>query len=150
MTAPSAISSPTSAAPLEDPAELRKQRLAIAGSAFVGVILLALVVYGTYYLGGHPDAAVVVRDIAIIFAAVVMTFIMLALAVLIVQLARLTNLLQHEIKPILDSTNETVNTVRGTAEFLSENLTEPVVKLNGYIAAVQRVLDLLKLGGLGK
>lgn len=150
MTAPSISSPAITAAPPESPAELRKQRLIIAGSIAAAVIVVAGVVVATYYLGGHPGTAETVRDIAIIFAAVVMIFIMLALAVLIVQLARLTNLLQHEIKPILDSTNETVNTVRGTAKFLSENLTEPVVKLNSYIAAVQKVLDLLKIGGLGK
>jgi len=68
------------------------------------------------------------------------------LVILIVQVARLTNLLQNEIKPILDSTNETVSTLRGTTEFLSDNLVQPVIKLNEYIAAVQRLLELLGIG----
>jgi hypothetical protein len=60
-------------------------------------------------------------------------------------LARLTNLLQNEIKPILESTNETVNTVRGTAIFVSENIVDPVVKLNGYVAALSKFFDLINL-----
>ena len=44
--------------------------------------------------------------------------------------------LQNEIKPILDSTNETISTMRGTVTFLSDNLAEPVVKLNETFAAV--------------
>jgi len=57
----------------------------------------------------------------------------------------LINLLQNEVKPILDATNETVNTLRGTTTFLSENLVEPVIKLNSYLAGIQRVLKLLGL-----
>ena len=71
-----------------------------------------------------------------------------AMVVLIFQLAVLTNMLQHEIKPILDSTNETVNTLRGTTAFLSENLVAPVVKLNAYMAGLAQVAD--SLGALGR
>jgi amino acid permease len=65
-----------------------------------------------------------------------------ALVVLIIQLATLINLLQNEVRPILKSTNETVNTLRGTSEFLSENLVEPVIKLNSYLAGLKRLFDL--------
>ena len=73
-------------------------------------------------------------------------FLGFVLVILIVQLARLINLLQNEIKPILDSTNETVSTLRGTATFLSENLTEPIVKLNSYVAALNKLVEALGLG----
>jgi len=66
-----------------------------------------------------------------------------ALVVLIIQLASLINLLQNEVKPILKSTSDTVNTLRGTTEFLSENLVEPVIKLNSYLAGLRKVIDLL-------
>jgi hypothetical protein len=62
----------------------------------------------------------------------------------------LTNLLQNEIKPILDSTNETVSTLRGTTQFVSEHLSEPIIKLNEYVAALQKLLELLRLGGTVK
>jgi hypothetical protein len=63
--------------------------------------------------------------------------------VLITQLASLINLLQNEIRPILNATNETVNTLRGTAEFLGDNVVEPVIKLNGYLAGLYRMLELM-------
>jgi hypothetical protein len=63
--------------------------------------------------------------------------------VLMLQLASLINLLQNEVKPILAATTETVNNLRGTAEFLGENVVEPVIKLNGYLAGLQRVLELM-------
>jgi hypothetical protein len=67
------------------------------------------------------------------------------LVILIIQLARLTNLLQNEIKPILESTNDTVNTIRGTSVFLSENLVGPVIKLNEYIAGLVKLVTTLRL-----
>ena len=70
-----------------------------------------------------------------------------ALVILMIQLAVLINLLQNEIKPILNSTNETVNTLRGTVTFLSDNLAEPVIKLNQYMAGFKKLLDLLRPGG---
>jgi len=69
----------------------------------------------------------------------------LALIVLIIQIARLTNLLENEVKPILASTNETISNLRGTSKFLSDNLVEPVIKLNEVIAVFQRVTDILHI-----
>jgi hypothetical protein len=62
--------------------------------------------------------------------------------VLVIQFASLINLLQNEVKPILQSTSETVNTLRGTTEFLSENLVEPVIKLNSYLAGLRKFFNL--------
>jgi hypothetical protein len=86
-----------------------------------------------------------IRDIFIIFMALESLLMMLVLVILIVQIARLINLLQNEIKPILDSTNETVSTLRGTTTFLSDNLVEPVIKLNEYTAGLQQLLSVLGL-----
>ncbi len=84
-----------------------------------------------------------IRDVFIIVMAFESLLIGGVLVILIIQIARLTNLLQNEIKPILDSTNQTVSTLRGTTQFLSDNLSEPVIKLNEYIAALQRLVELL-------
>ncbi len=85
-----------------------------------------------------------IRDVFIIFMALESLVIGVALVVLIVQLAVLTNLIQNEIKPILDTTNETVNTLKGTVRFLSDNLSEPVIVLNEYLAAVKRLLEIIR------
>jgi uncharacterized protein YoxC len=86
-----------------------------------------------------------IRDIFIIFMALESLVIGLALIILVVQLATLINLLQNEIKPILNSTNETVSTLRGTASFMSDNLVEPVMKLNEYLAGFKKLIDLLRI-----
>ena len=84
-----------------------------------------------------------IRDIFIIVVALESLVIGVALIILIVQLASLINLLQNEVKPILHATNETVNTLRGTSEVLSENLVEPVIKVGGYAAGMKRMLELI-------
>ena len=83
-----------------------------------------------------------IRDVFIIFFALESLIIGAALIVLVVQLAVLINLLQNEIKPIIDSTNETVHTIKGTAVFLSDNMVQPVIKLNEYLAGLKKVADI--------
>jgi hypothetical protein len=123
-------------------APLVKQRWIIAGIIAGVVIMVALLVWAVVALSSNPAAAANVRDIFIIFMALESLLVGAALVVLIIQLASLINLLQNEVKPILKSTNETINTLRGTSEFLSENLVEPVIKLNSYLAGLKKLFDL--------
>lgn len=134
----------TSGRPPQDSGLTPQQRkLVIAGLA-IAALLVVGVVFAVSYMVRNPAQTTVIRDIFLIFMAVESLFIGLALIILMIQLARLTNLLQHEIRPILESTSETVNTVRGTTVFVSENLVEPVMKLNGYLAAASKFLELFK------
>jgi hypothetical protein len=121
---------------------LRKQRWIIAGIIFAAILVLAGIVVAVIALLEHPAVATNVRDIFIIFMAFESLIIGAALVVLVIQIASLINLLQNEVKPILQSTSETVNTLRGTTEFLSENLVEPVIKLNSYLAGLRKLFDL--------
>lgn len=121
----------------------RKQKTLIA-SVIAGVVLiLALLGVAIYFLMQPTAPTDKIRDVFIIVVALESLVIGVALIVLIVQLASLINLLQNEVRPILNATNETVNTLRGTAEFLGENMVEPVIKLNGYLAGLKRMLELL-------
>jgi hypothetical protein len=124
----------------------RKQRNMVITIAVVVVLLLALFIVALYFLLRPQTAAEDVgriRDVFIIVVALESLLIGVAMIVLMLQLASLINLLQNEVKPILTATSETVNNLRGTAEFLGENLVEPVIKLNGYLAGLQRVLELM-------
>jgi hypothetical protein len=133
------------------PEELRKKRLTTAGIVIACVIILGLLITGFIFLINPAltsyETVARLRDIAIILLAIESLFIGLALIILIIQIARLTNLIETEVKPILDSTNETVSNLRGTTKFLSDNLVEPVIKLNELMAVLQRLLVLLKMTG---
>ena len=75
-----------------------------------------------------------IRDIAIIIIAVQSIVIGLLIAVLIWQIWRLVKIVQTELKPIIEDTQATVNTVRGTAEFVSNNVVDPVIQTNTRVA----------------
>jgi len=121
----------------------RRQKTIIAGIIGGIVFLLAMLGIAIYFLLQPATPTDRIRDVFIIVVALESLVIGVALIVLIVQLASLINLLQNEIRPILAATTETVNTLRGTAEFLGESVIEPVVKLNSYLAGLRRMLELL-------
>lgn len=120
----------------------RMMTMVIIGAVILLISLIAAIVFLL-----HPNTSGEwvgkLRDVFIIVVALESLFIGVALVVLIVQIAGLINLLQNEVRPILKATNDTVNNLRGTAEFLGENVVEPVIKLNGYLAGLNRMLELM-------
>jgi predicted tellurium resistance membrane protein TerC len=125
--------------------ETNQQRKIIIGVVIAIVVFLALLAVGVWYLTQNAGRTENIRDIFIILMALESLFIGIVLIILIIQMARLINLLQNEIKPIIESTNETAHTLRGTTMFLSEHLTEPVIKLNEYLASFQRLAEIFKI-----
>jgi hypothetical protein len=115
-------------------------------AAIVAVVLLVLTGISIWYLLQPSTDTARIRDIFIIVMALVSMLMAVSLVILMIQLARLIVLLQNEIKPILDSTNEAVSSLRGTTIFLSDNLVEPVIKLNEYMAGFSQLIALIGLG----
>lgn len=128
-----------------DPEQLRQQRQIIIIVIIVAVIFIALVTTAIVFLLQPTTDTEKIANVFIIFMALESLFLGLTMVVLIIQIARLINLLQNEIAPILESTNETVNTLRGTSEFLSDNLVEPVIKVNEQMAGVRQFFVALGL-----
>ena len=124
----------------EDALENRNKVGLIIGA----VVVLGLLITGLVLLLQPGTDTARVRDIFIIFMALEFLLIGIVMIILIIQLARLTLLLQNEIKPILDSTSETANTLKGTTQFLSEHLVEPVLKMNQYLAGLSRLVGIFK------
>ncbi len=140
---------PLTPAPPEPDGLTPKQRTGMIVGGIAAVLILVLLILAAVFLVQNPTLAASVRDVFIILMALMMVFIGVALAVLAVQVALLTNLLRNELKPILEATQETVRTVRGTAVFLSENVAEPVIKLNAYVAGLSKIVDTFnQLGGI--
>ncbi|HHX66355.1 MAG TPA: hypothetical protein GX702_15875 [Chloroflexi bacterium] len=88
-----------------------------------------------------------VRDVAIVLLALESLVIGVLLAVLLIQLRGLVRLLREEIAPMINSASDTVNTVHGTVDFVSEHLVSPVIKVSSYATGARRVLgNLLFIG----
>ena len=117
--------------------------VAIASVAGACVILVAALLYG---LVTHPVVTTILRDISIIVLALVTMVTGVFLAILIMQIQSLIVLLRDEIYPILNSVNDTANTVRGTTTFVSDAVVSPVISAASYISAIRQTLKLL-VGG---
>ena len=137
---PLELSDPEEVVPESESQSVGKKIALIIG----GLLLVALVVAGLVLLLQPGTDTARVRDIFIIFMALEFLLIGGVMIILIIQLARLTLLLQNEIKPILESTSETANTLRGTTTFLSEHMVEPVLKLNQYLAGLNKIFSFFK------
>jgi hypothetical protein len=151
MPHPAAAPAPTPLSPEQITArraQARTMKLIVAAAIAFIIFVVAVVAAGVFFLLRPETPAELVgrfRDVFIIVVAFESLLVGVALIVLVIQLASLINLLQNEIRPIIQSTNETVNSLRGTAQFLGESVVEPVIKLNGYLASIQRVLELMGL-----
>ena len=88
-----------------------------------------------------------VRDLAIILLALESFVIGVVLIVLILEIRNLAKLLREEIKPILDSADETARTVRGTTNFVSETFVNPMIRASGFASGVMQALRILARRG---
>ena len=85
-----------------------------------------------------------VRDIAIILVAVEILIMNGLLVVLIWQVWRLVKLIGAEIKPVIKDGQETVGTVKGSAEFVSANFIGPLISASGRLAGLRRSAQVIK------
>jgi hypothetical protein len=84
-----------------------------------------------------------VRDLAIILLAVESLVIGVVLIILVWEIRSLAKLLREEIKPILDSADETARTLRGTTAFVSDTFVNPMVRASSFTAGVVQALRIL-------
>lgn len=91
----------------------------------------------------EPQNIEKVRDIFIIILAFESLLIGGSLIILIVQLALLSNMIQNEVAPILSSTKETVQTVKGTSKFISDKAVSPILSVAGVVAGGKKFFELI-------
>ena len=92
---------------------LNEQQKSQKSVLIIIIIIVVLIVVGIlvslYFLLQPQTDTAKIRDVFIIFMALESILLGVTLVVLMVQLAKLINLLQHEVLPILESTNETIS-----------------------------------------
>ncbi len=127
----------------ERPTQDKQAKTLMIAGIGVGLALAAGLGVAVYALLQPNTPTERIRDVFVIVVSLETLVIGVALVVLLIQLASLINLLQNEVRPILKATSDTVNHLRGTADFLGESVVGPVIKLNGYLASLRRVLELM-------
>ena len=107
------------------------------------VVVLAILLLGGYALVANPGITARLRDISIIVLAFVSVVIGMFLVVLIFQIQSLIALLREEIGPILESANQTANTLRGTTAFVGDAVVTPIINAASYASGVGHTIRLL-------
>lgn len=110
-------------------------RTYIVIGVIVTILVAVLFVLGVLWLATTQGAKMeALRDIMIIVLALESCVFGIVLMLLLLMMIRLVNMLEFEIKPILEKTNETLGTVRGTTTFVSDHVVQPVTKATSYVA----------------
>jgi hypothetical protein len=99
----------------------------------INVIIIVVVLYN------NPGPTAVIRDIFLIALSFVSFLIGILMLVLVFQVQSLIVLIRNEIKPMLTNANQTVNAVRGTASFVSDNLVRPTIGVASFVTGVNAV-----------
>jgi hypothetical protein len=126
----------------EGGANIKKIVIIAAGGLIAVMVLLfviALILALTTDVASTGPIIRLIRDLVIIILALEGILIVLGLAVLILQVARLINLIQTEVKPILESTQDTVKTAQNTVTFVSANVSEPIIRAGSFLAGAGAV-----------
>ena len=128
----------------DDTARDIKRVVGIGAAVFIGLIIgifaIALVLALLTDLEKSSRIIQLIRDIVLIVMTLTGITIVVELAVLIFQIARLVNLTRSEVSPILRNTQETASNVKGTVNFVSDHVVEPTIKTAGFLAGVSRII----------
>ena len=85
-----------------------------------------------------------VRDIAIILVALEILIMNGLLIVLVWQVWRLIKMVRAELKPVIKDGQETVGTVKGSAEFVSASFISPLISASSRLAGLRRSAQVMK------
>lgn len=129
--------------PSIQPPPLEQEKLVpttyIVGGVIIVTVLTVLFIAGIVFLAKtYPEPIEAIRDIFVIILSLVSCLFGIVIVILTVMVVRLVNMIEFEIKPVLERTNETMMMVRGTTSFMSENIVKPATTASGYAAAVRR------------
>lgn len=110
----------------------------------IGVVLAFIIILVVLaFMLRNPATTESLRDIAIIVLALQTQVILIMLGILIYQLVVLIQMLRDDVQPMMESTQETLNTVKGTTIFVSERVAKPAIAASSYITGVGRSLGVV-------
>src|SRR3954452_7421898 len=84
-----------------------------------------------------------VRDASIVYASLFMCVGALTFIVLTAAMTMLVFLVRDRIAPALEKADDTMQTVRGTATFVSESVVAPIIKVAGAAAGTRAIVQSL-------
>jgi ribosomal protein L35 len=139
----------TPPSPLEQAAESAESErgwmfyavMGIGGTMLICLVLFALAVIAGLASKSSETVVQVVsitRDLLLMLMVLQGMLLGLALLIVVFQVARFLNVLQTEIDPVVETAQDTLQTLQGTAEFVSKHVTEPIIKTQRSVAQARR------------
>jgi hypothetical protein len=111
----------------------------IWGSIGAAVIFIAIIV-GLFLLGGdHQSALEKLRDIAVIFVVLLSLVTVILLAGITAALVYLAFQIKDRVIPLLEEATGTVNRVRNTTNFVTEEAVKPIITFASQFSKVRQM-----------
>ncbi len=102
------------------------------------LLILSLIIYGLYQLGGDDQSALErLRDISIIFIVLLFLITVVLLAAITAGLGLLLLQIKDRVIPALEELTGTAKRIRGTTDFVTEEAIKPIVSVVGSYAKVR-------------
>ena len=112
----------------------------------IGVAVVLILIIASFVLMITGGVTGVVRDIVIIFLAVESLVLVGLMVVLVIQMTLLVRMMRDEVRPLIASAQETINSARGTAQFVSRKIVTPTAGAAANVARVTRMFQVLFKG----
>jgi hypothetical protein len=123
---------------LRDREKTLKSKL-IWGSIGAAVVFIAIIV-GLFLLGGdHQSALEKLRDIAVIFVVLLSLVTVILLAGITAALVYLAFQIKDRVIPMLEEATGTVNRVRNTTNYVTEEAVKPIITFMSNFSKVRQM-----------
>jgi len=117
-----------------------KTIVGVAAVVVVGLIILGFV----WMLSAGVTGTV--RDVVIILLAVESLLLVGLTLYLVLQVTLLVRMMRDELRPLIKSAQETVNSARGTTRFVGQKIVKPTAEASANVARVTRMFQVLFRG----
>lgn len=110
--------------------------------AVIGLVVLFVASFiGLYILGGDDQSPLErTRDISIVFLTGSMVLVVLLMGAMLGAVVWLVLLLKDKIIPLLEQLTMTAHRVRGTSEFVSEEVARPIISVYSSFAGIRAMI----------
>lgn len=118
----------------------------IIGSVVALVVFVAICV-GLFLLGGSDQSALEkLRDIAVVFIVLLSLVTVILLAGITAALVFLAFQIKDRVIPLLEEATGTVNRVRNTTNFVTEEAMKPIITFAGQVSRIRGMSRAVKKG----
>jgi hypothetical protein len=106
----------------------------------VAVLIIGVIV-GLYLLGGDHQAPLErLRDISLVFISLAVVIVVMLLAGLVGVSVWLAFMIKDRVIPVLEELNATASRIRGTTEFVSEEVATPIISAYSRFAGMRAMM----------